>query len=430
MTTASAHAPRELTAEQTASVRQELDALLSGEQFSGTVRCHDFLKFVVNSALAGDYANLTERALGAEIFGRPIDYETGIDAIVRVRANDVRRRLIQHYSGPHPASRVRINLPSGSYIPEFDWTTLEHASPMADEPGAPIQSEIDKPKNPASKTAAPGSARKLVLKRSLWLTVALLLVLGACFALFVRNSEPPRSELQRFWQPMIQERGPVIVCLGNAVSFWPSQSVRQAIVDGGNDSLLANPGPITMTRDDTVTAGNLRAALSVVNVLHAYGVANQLRWPQEVQSADLDQSSVVFIGGFNNPWSVRLNAGLRFSFKEDRSASKFVWMIQDQTSPNETWSLANAYPEPIKTDYALITRIVDRGGKRVVVSAGGLSQFGTEAAGEFLSNENEMRAFAMSAPKGWENRNVQIVLQLEVDGRKIVDPRIVATNIW
>lgn len=254
-------------------------------------------------------------------------------------------------------------------------------------------------------------------------------MLGGGAALLLHSGAAPVSALKQFWQPLLQEHSPVIVCFGNGVSFWPSQSVRQAIVDG-NQALLANPGPITITRDDTVTIGNLRAAIGILNILDKYGVAKELQWPQEVESTELNQSNVIFVGGFNNPWSMSLNRGLRFSFTQIQTPAKSLWMIQDRTSPNENWSLAKAYPEQIATDYALITRIIDRDGKRVVVSVGGLSQFGTQAAGEFLTDETAMTAFARSAPKGWEKRNLQIVLGMGIDGRKIVNPKILAINVW
>ena len=49
-------------------------------------------------ALAGNYDELNERFLGVELFGRKVNFDTGADSIVRVRASDVRRRLVQYYS--------------------------------------------------------------------------------------------------------------------------------------------------------------------------------------------------------------------------------------------------------------------------------------------------------------------------------------------
>ncbi len=101
--------------EQAAAVMAELSAILASDSFSSSKRCQDFLEFVVKRALAGDYESLTERFLGVELFGRAVDYETATDSIVRVRANDVRRRLAQYYSGQRSAVAVRIDLNAGAF---------------------------------------------------------------------------------------------------------------------------------------------------------------------------------------------------------------------------------------------------------------------------------------------------------------------------
>jgi hypothetical protein len=64
------------------------------------------------------------------------------------------------------------------------------------------------------------------------------------------------------------------------------------------------------------------------------------------------------------------------------------------------------------------------------MSVGGLNQFGTEAAGEFLEDEAALKEFARTAPKGWESKNIQIVLEMEVSNQKPVRPRIIAFNVW
>src|SRR5258708_39810508 len=96
--------------EQAAAVMAELAAILASDSFSSSKRCQDFLEFVVKRALAGDYESLTERFLGVELFGRAVDYETATDSIVRVRANDVRRRLAQYYSGQHDPKPAKLDL--------------------------------------------------------------------------------------------------------------------------------------------------------------------------------------------------------------------------------------------------------------------------------------------------------------------------------
>jgi hypothetical protein len=102
-----------------AELRSHLDEIINGTAFKGSHRCQAFLKHVVELALHGDPADLRERSIGVALFGRSATYDTADDAIVRVTASDVRKRLLQHYGNTGANSKFRINLPSGSYVPEF-----------------------------------------------------------------------------------------------------------------------------------------------------------------------------------------------------------------------------------------------------------------------------------------------------------------------
>jgi hypothetical protein len=428
--TISAHGkPYILTPNQTATVKSELDAILHSSQFSGSSRCSELLAYVVNNALAGDFENLTERILGAQLYGRPLDYETGSDSIVRVRANDVRRRLTEYYSEHQPNFGVRIVLRSGSYIPELHWSAPETPS----EPGEAADAGPSLADGEAENPPLTSSLRAGAVRRSLRIPVlaaaVLLLTVVVPAILWLHRAPPPDDALKRFWEPLLDQNNPVIVCFGNTTLFWPSATVRQAI-EKGDQRLTIGPQAFTKTTDDFALEGDLLSALSILNLMDRHGITAELRWPDEIETAELNKSNVVFIGAFNNPWSMSLNSGLRFSFKQIQSESRTVWKIQDRASPNEDWSITTNYPQQMSTDYAIITRIFDREGKRIEISVGGIGEFGTQAAGEFLADESQMAAFARSAPKDWEHRNLQIVLGMGVDGRKIVNPRILATNVW
>src|SRR5215470_9769266 len=78
-------------------IRTHLDEILRGAAFKGSHRSQVFLQHIVEQALHGDAADLRERSIGMTLFGRPATYDTADDAIVRVTASDVRKRLLQHY---------------------------------------------------------------------------------------------------------------------------------------------------------------------------------------------------------------------------------------------------------------------------------------------------------------------------------------------
>src|SRR5271163_4220781 len=90
---------------------QHLETVICGEAFRGRHRSAQFLRYVVNQSVSGHCDELKERLIGVELFGRSPSYDTGEDAIVRVTASDVRRRLLQHYGSCGTSAEFRIRLP-------------------------------------------------------------------------------------------------------------------------------------------------------------------------------------------------------------------------------------------------------------------------------------------------------------------------------
>src|ERR1700677_4951342 len=104
-----------------AILQQHLKEVIEGTAFRGSHRSGQFLRYVVDQAIAGRFDCLKERVIGIELFGRSPSYDTGEDAIVRVTASDVRKRLLQHYHRYGTPSELRLGLPLGSYVPVVRW---------------------------------------------------------------------------------------------------------------------------------------------------------------------------------------------------------------------------------------------------------------------------------------------------------------------
>lgn len=118
----------------------ELERVLASPEFRASKRGQKVLRYVVERAVAGDLDQLKERSIGFELFERDPDYDTARDSIVRVAANDVRRRLTEYYAREYPPPAIpgiRIVLPPGSYVPEFRKTGIEpEALPETDRRAA------------------------------------------------------------------------------------------------------------------------------------------------------------------------------------------------------------------------------------------------------------------------------------------------------
>ncbi len=155
-------------AERIASVNSHLHDVLISDAFKGSKRSQDFLQLVVEHVLAGRLDSLRERTLGVEMFGRRIDYDTANDAVVRVKASEVRKKLAQYYQNLQTPPAVRIALPSGSYVPLFYFESPPVASAVQPTPHS-SESASDHQESPSADIF---QAQRRI-SRPTWLLLAL-----------------------------------------------------------------------------------------------------------------------------------------------------------------------------------------------------------------------------------------------------------------
>ena len=420
---------------QAAAVMAELAAILASNSFSSSKRCEDFLEFVVRRALAGDYESLTERFLGVELFGRAVDYETATDSIVRVRANDVRRRLAQYYSGQRSAVAVRIDLNAGGYIPEFHWRTEEKADTSSGLENAGSASQIPASRTSGDQLLAPGTeeARSYVAKarwRSRafwWICVGAAVTAAALLALIL---QPQPSNFDRFWRPVLEASSSPVLNLPTTDTFqFQPDAMQQFSQLKPGESVKLGLGDVQTFHNWHVSQPVLQATLSVALALERKGKTPLVRLGTDLKMDELRGHPIIAIGSFSNPWTQQNVAGLRFTF--DRGASdREPPRIKDTLNPQRSWSLPHTYPEPQTKDYAIVTRTFDPVTREPFVSLAGLHSFGNQIAGEFVSQESSWNELAGRAPAGWEKMNLQVVLETNIIGTTPSSPKIVEVYFW
>lgn len=417
----------------------ELAAILASESFSSSKRCQDFLQFVVKRTLAGDRDGLTERFLGVELFGKAVDYETATDAVVRVRANDVRRRLAQYYSSRNSATPIRIELVAGGYVPEFHFTqqdssqtvtaseTLGASSTVSVPPSAQMAS-VEPLSVPAGKEPPLSAVRSRRHLTIFWAGAALALIAVAVFlTMFLR---PRATNFDRFWRPVLHASSAPVLNLPTSDTFQlePDAMTRLQHAGPGQPFTVA-PGEMQSFHNWHVSLPVLQATLSVALAMERKGVLPLIRVGTDLRRDEVEGHPIVAIGSFSNPWTERNVAGLRFTF--DRGASdNQAPRIRDSENPQRVWSLAHLYPDPQTKDYAIVTRTFDPVTHEPFVSLAGLHSFGNQIAADFVSRESSWDQIAARAPSGWQQMNLQIVLEADIIGTTASSPRILDVYFW
>jgi hypothetical protein len=383
-------------------VRMLLEHVLDSHLFRGSRRCQTLLRHITEQTLAGDTSSLKERTLGVEVFGRPPDYDTAQDPVVRASASEIRKKLAQYYQEPGHESEARIELLSGSYIAEFHFN--EGATPAARH-----QRERYR--------AIAGSA------------AAAVVILALVFVL-------PRwrhSDLDRLWEPVLKAPGAVLICVGQPVAYNLKSAQAQDAIQGSDPPAEHTPireQDLLILWDRYVALGDAVCLVHLTSLFERYGKAYRIRGERSTSFADLRDTPAVLIAAFDNPWTLRTAGQLRFTFVKDSAHD--TDMVHDRQHPeNREWKLTGAWPNwDIPNDYAIVSRILDTTTDRPVMIAAGITQYGTMAAGEFLSSPEYFEEAVRQFPRDWQKKNLQIVLRVPVVHRMSGRPRILATYVW
>jgi|HubBroStandDraft_1064217.scaffolds.fasta_scaffold01879_10 hypothetical protein len=399
------------------AVQQQVERLLASPLFHASKRYPSFLRFVVARVLSGQTDQLKERILGVEIFDRPADYDTNTDPIVRVTAAEIRKRIEQYYQDPQHSQEIRLFLPAGSYAPQFSW------------PGHPAGfegSELPSKGSDAIKVhPAPTipvlsrSIRAFVLDRRFAFAVAVLALVAIAAATLWRVSRP--SILSQFWEPFVKSSEPVLFCIGDQ-----NQYVTLRLRDA------ADPARETTLTDSMVTViiDDVSPLVNVAGMLRTYGQTYRVLGESTTSLTDLRRGPSVFIGAFDNGWTLRLTSPLRFHFANDPQMTKF-W-IEDRENPGKReWMLDRTQQQTgVYKDYAIVARFLDPNTDQSVAVAAGIARGGTVAAGEFLVDAHRMDEMLSQLPGNWRRKNIEIVLETQVIQDRSGPPRVSAVHVW
>jgi hypothetical protein len=431
-----AASPVAVESENLKSIEETLALLLASTPFKLSEQCRDFLTYVVRHTLSGDEESLRERVIGVMVFGRRTDYDTADDPVVRVRAADVRKRLAQFYQSPEAAATlVRIDIPTGSYRAHFESRPLPPASDLH-LPADIVPSEL--PPDPAPAQPAPALAMSARgphrMGRRILGGVLAVLFLAALAAAWWFTHARPETAINQFWGPLLKNPKPVLICAGTGTVYAMSssfQNPKRLAADKDYAGLTADQfvnfsptdviqaSDLVPKKDIYVSIGTVSGSIDIVSYLVRSHKAYDLRYGNDLAFGDLHQSPAVLLGGFNNPWSLKLTHSLRFVLHSDRS-------IEDRQRGKRAWSV----DEDFSTDYGIVTRLLDADTGSPLIVGAGIGQAGTRAAGAFLADPQAMAAFAAQAPAGWDRKNLQIVLQVNVMNNTPSNPKIVATYFW
>jgi hypothetical protein len=443
-----------------ALIDKALEDVLAGSVFRSSRQCQALLRYIVEHSRAHRDEMLRERVIGANVFGRAPDYDTGNDPVVRNRAAELRKRLAQHYMRTRDSRvAIRIEIPIGSYRAIFEIADeFESGSALTvHEPSADLSRNVAVQKA-AGQSVDPTSAISLFNENSAaqpvsngqdmgsqgthsrwtkWVVgvaAAVVVLLGAGWLTIHQVRVVRHRPFDAFWALMMDTQHPVLIVMGaNRVyrlnyDFVDRYRTDHHIEDTNYESFIdLKKGDVIdesqLRKIELIGFGDAAAAARIASMLTRFNKHYDLRYGGDIAVTDFQSSPAFLIGGFSNVWTLEVMRQLRFQLEGYDH-------IVDKKDPSHPWRRKSDRGTLAGDDYVVISRLIKPETGNFILAIGGIDTYSNQAAADFLSDPDRLDALLKTLPTGWERKNMQIVLHTNVVKEVPIAVNVEAWNIW
>ncbi len=400
------------------AIRNHVEEIIRGPAFRGSRRSAQFLQYIVEHAISHRNEALREREIGIELFDRRPHYDTNDDAIVRVTASDVRKRLSQHYS-LGKVSDFRIDLHPGGYVPEIHLLhpisrdvrpllsgSKEQAPPPANpsvpkkgsnvEVILPAIKEVpmaELPSKPVSTT------RPIPLKGVLSFGAIAFIAAFVCGLLVRRPQPPPPSKF--LWPPLLSGLRPLQIVTSDpniaeiaGLTKHPISVSDYANRQYGCEVLTTDLRFICekILRGDKAAGVDVMAVAQIGAFVQRYSGEFEIHTARTLQMSDLRSDGNYLLLGSprSDPWAALFSDQMDFHIAFDPLSNQDVVIDTDPRSGELPVYKPTAKGLGTGQSYAIIGFVqnLSRGGGVLLLE--GADAEGTLAAADLVANESSL----------------------------------------
>jgi hypothetical protein len=366
--------------------RELLYRVASSSQFQKSKRLRELLLYLGNRALTDPDCVLREQEIGVDVLGRPSNYDTSHDTLVRVLVSQLRKKLQEYFATDGLDEPLIIEIPKGTYVP-----VVRQRDAVTDH------TEIV-PEMPPAVTVFP---QQRFSPKVLGILAAVL-ILGSALALSAtlmpRRTERPTVEA--FWSQLFGNGQPTYLVLSDVTlmefEILIGKRVPLSEYEAHEFDRLS-----TLNIDDPVKRSLARAfvdrvttAVSDVQVARDFGLLASARHlpltilsARDVSSTLVSSSNSILLGSWRaNPWIGLFEDQMNFhtDYQESPPSMRF---LNRNPLPGEQ---ADYPAEWRHTGYCRITYLPNPMHNGNVLLISGSDVISTEAGGRFLASEDSM----------------------------------------
>ncbi len=372
-----------------------ISRIIESPQLNKSPRLTELLQYLTERALQDPTEVIREQEIGAVVFGKPADYDTNQDNIVRVQISQLRKKIEKFFETEGAAEPWILEIPRGHYLPVF-------------RPRSPLPASAPpEPAPPAMEPPAPVPSPRTWLVPAL--SIALLLAIGViCALLWQGRQVRPQSaspaiatpSLDALWSKMLVRNQPTDIVLADSMlSLFQDrvggQMKLQEYLNREYENKLISSYP-PETRKDLSNIINRRYT-SFADVIMLQRILSLARnsevqpvfhFARDYQIRNLKNHNAIIMGSIRaNLWieMFERQTNFRFSYQDH-----VLRIVNSAPQPGEPSIYESPAPE---SGYAILAFLpnLDRTGSVLLLQ--GDDQVSTEGAGEFVTTEKEFSAF-------------------------------------
>ena len=193
------------------------------------------------------------------------------------------------------------------------------------------------------------------------------------------------------------------------------------------------PHPPNLLKDNltAIVIDDLNPIIRLAGLLQSSGKKYSLKGEGTTDLTDLRNGPTIFVGAFDNAWTLRLTKPLRYHFANNPEMTEF--RIVDSTDPGRPRWVINRLQQMTTNDYrdfAIVARFTDSTTGKLAIVAAGVGRGGTRVAGEFLTEPANLAQLERAAAREGNKKNMEVVLSTQIIDGQPGTPKVEASYFW
>jgi hypothetical protein len=366
-----------------------VNRLAASSHLNKSPRLTELLQYVTERALDENASVIHEQEIGANVFSRADAYDTNQDNIVRVQVSQLRKKIERYFETDGAHEPFILEIPRGSYLPVFRARYLPEATALSEPALAPAESPAPVARKNRWSQWALAAALLFLFALSLWLVVQNRRLRQSA----ATPLEQPAAFNSLWSQMFSSERQTDIVLADSILSLFHDRFGRQLTLqeylNRDYETRLLAPLP-EKEREDLANI-ILRRYTSfadavllnqIMRLAERNGARPAIHFARDFSIRNLKNHNAILIGSKRSmPWIELFEPQLNFRITYQGRRRR---ILNTAPRPGEEPVYQGSGPE---RGYAILAFLPNLERTGSILSLQGDDQVSTEAAGEFVINE-------------------------------------------